>query len=96
MRKHEEVERIQATPLAARYQSMYIGLAKMEMEAMERGIFKKAAEQSRYACIPVLSSYESRRKPLRGKHLLTVRPSTIVLDHRGYLVCQMCPAVSEF
>lgn len=38
VRKHDGVERIQATPLATRYQSMYIGLAKMEMEAIERGI----------------------------------------------------------
>jgi hypothetical protein len=38
VRKHDGTERIQATPLAARYQSMYIGLAKMEMEAIERGI----------------------------------------------------------
>lgn len=38
VRKHNGTERIQATPLAARYRSMYIGLAKMEMEAIERGI----------------------------------------------------------
>ena len=38
VRKHDGTERIQATPLAARYRSMYIGLAKMEMEAIERGI----------------------------------------------------------
>jgi len=38
VRKHDGTERIQATPLATRYQSMYIGLAKMEMEAIERGI----------------------------------------------------------
>ena len=38
VRKHDGPERIQATPLATRYQSMYIGLAKMEMEAIERGV----------------------------------------------------------
>jgi len=38
VRKHDGTERIQATPLATRYRSMYIGLAKMEMEAIERGI----------------------------------------------------------
>lgn len=38
VRKHDGPERIQATPLAARYQSMYIGLAKMEMEAIEKGV----------------------------------------------------------
>lgn len=38
VRKHDGTERIQATPVATRYQSMYIGLAKMEIEAVERGI----------------------------------------------------------
>lgn len=38
VRKHDGMERIQATPLAMRYQSMYIGLARMEMEAIERDV----------------------------------------------------------
>jgi glycosyltransferase involved in cell wall biosynthesis len=38
VRKHNGLERIQARPLATRYQSMYLGLAKMEMEAIERGL----------------------------------------------------------
>jgi glycosyltransferase involved in cell wall biosynthesis len=38
VRKHNGIERIQGSPLAARYQSMYIGLAKMEMEAIERSV----------------------------------------------------------
>ena len=41
VRKHDGMERIQATPLATRYRSMYIGLAKMEMEAIDRGICSK-------------------------------------------------------
>ncbi len=41
VRKHDGVERRQATPLATRYQSMYLGLAKMEMEAIERGLCSK-------------------------------------------------------
>lgn len=38
VRKHDGPERRQATPLATRYQSMYLGLAKMEMEAIEQGV----------------------------------------------------------
>jgi glycosyltransferase involved in cell wall biosynthesis len=38
VRKHDGPERRQATPLATRYQSMYLGLARMEMEAIERDV----------------------------------------------------------
>lgn len=38
VRKHNGTERIQATPLVTRYRSMYVGLAKMEMEAIDRGV----------------------------------------------------------
>jgi glycosyltransferase involved in cell wall biosynthesis len=41
VRRHEAPERIQATPLAGRYQSMALGLMKMEMEAVARGICSK-------------------------------------------------------
>lgn len=41
VRKHNGVERRQATRLATRYRSMYLGLAKMEMEAIERGLCSK-------------------------------------------------------
>lgn len=38
VRRHEAPERIQATPLAGRYQSMALGLMKMEMEAVAQGL----------------------------------------------------------
>jgi glycosyltransferase involved in cell wall biosynthesis len=38
VRKHNGSERRQAAPLATRYQSMYLGLAKMEIEAIERRV----------------------------------------------------------
>ncbi len=38
MRKHDGPERIQSMPLAKRFRSMYTGLAKMEIEAIERGV----------------------------------------------------------
>jgi len=38
VRKHNSKERIQSSPLRARYRFMYHGLAEMELEAMERGI----------------------------------------------------------
>jgi hypothetical protein len=38
VRKHDGAERIQTTPLSTRYQSMYLGLARMEMEAIKRGV----------------------------------------------------------
>ena len=41
VRKHGGPERIQNNPLSMRYRSMYIGLAKMEMEAIERGVCSK-------------------------------------------------------
>ena len=37
VRKHDGKERIQANPLKSRYKSMYIGLVKMEIEAIEQG-----------------------------------------------------------
>ncbi|MHC4118275.1 MAG: glycosyltransferase family 2 protein [Planctomycetota bacterium] len=38
VRKHTGAERIQATPLSTRYQSMYMGLAAMEMQAIGQGV----------------------------------------------------------
>ena len=46
VRKHQNEERIQATPLRKRYRSMYHGLAEMEMEALEQGLCTKKLLQN--------------------------------------------------
>ena len=46
VRKHQNEERIQATPLRKRYKFMYLGLTKMEREAAEQGICTKKLLQN--------------------------------------------------
>ena len=46
VRKHSGEERIQSTPLAERFQSMYVGLVKMEAEAIQCGRCSGALQNS--------------------------------------------------
>lgn len=46
VRRHTGEERIQNTPLHERFESMYVGLAKMEARAVERLLYSRALQNS--------------------------------------------------
>lgn len=65
VRKHQNEERIQATPLKKRYKFMYLGLAEMEREAVEQGICTKKLLQN--LGLRALMYYEHMRAEKDGR-----------------------------